>query len=73
MRKQYFWALQLASELPHQTISVMHFRNTEERSNWLGLGTWRFAVSGSHPEVRRLKARLARGETLSFPVLISEQ
>jgi hypothetical protein len=70
MRKQFFWAIK------HHAGAlrwVFRFRTRRGRDNFLNAtpaGDRDEGVPGTHPEVRRIKRRLAAGEAVTFPVEI---
>ena len=84
MRKCYFYAIQgeITPTGPKQTLA--RFRTEAERDEWVKNGCVecrcnmtthlsRYAIPGSHPEVRRIKRMIEQGEAISFPVDVSDQ
>lgn len=66
MRKQYFWVIR---EIDVKWLT--RFRSEADRRYWLeDFHLTARAIPGTHPEVRRIKRRLAAGEQITFPVEI---
>jgi len=71
MRKQWFWAKHFQPQEVAGTLEFINrFRTREERNHWVRCDMHRERARGTHPEVRRIKRRIAAGETITFPVSI---
>lgn len=72
MRKCYFWAMTQIGE--HKKF--YRFRSAAERLEWsrsrVGLQAPITFITGTHPEVRRIKRRISQGEQITFPVEVVE-
>jgi hypothetical protein len=70
MRKNYFYAI-LGRITPADPQGTLYrFRVRVARDAWVREDPYRFAVLGSHPEVRRIKRMIEQGEIVIFPVEI---